>query len=165
MVKTFPLTLDEVCLLLYIDDGFLTLNTRWEAILETKIMYEHRPNTSIKHSMLNYLYITIPSVHRDGSFNSLAHVANSLGYDNNFDYDKWNNNFRKNLFPFSSLPNNSTSIFSSPPKSLPPPSPPPAPPPTTPFLAHLTCEFRFLNIPLTSTFREIKTVYRKLARI
>ena len=33
-----------------------------------------------------------------------------------------------------------------------------------PSTSYLTNEFRILNIPVTSGFREIKTAYRKLAR-
>jgi len=47
----------------------------------------------------------IPTVDDDGDFNSWAHVAlekltwsmlvNNLGYDNNFEYREWNDEFRK----------------------------------------------------------------------
>ena len=122
-------------------------------------------------------------------------LVNSLGYDNNFENREWNDKFRKKYIPpsitppkeNSSPPNSSSSPnpSSSPNFSLPPHrnqssqrkspsrnyssprnsphSPPPAHNPSS--YSYLSDEFRILKISVSSSWREIKTPYHKLARV
>ena len=117
-------------------------------------------------------------------------LVNSLGYDNNFENREWNDEFRKSYIPppitppkeNTSPPNSSSSPnpspppnFSSPPhrnqssQRKSPPSPgnsPHSPPPAYNYSSHhLSDEFRILKISVSSSWREIKTAYRKLARV
>ena len=135
---------------------------------------------------MNDIKKIIPTVDDDGDFNSWAHVAlekltwsmlvNSLGYDNNFEYREWNDEFRKKYVPppltppkeSSSPPNNQSSQRKSPPRNHSSPrnsphSPPPAYNPSS--HSYLSDEFRILKISVSSSWREIKTAYRKLARV
>ena len=89
-------------------------------------------------------------------------LISNLRHDHNFDYDKWENNFKNNFSPRLSLSHSSSNDPSLPNTQY--PNPPPYPnllllghiPPTS----HLVDEFRILNIPVTSTFRKISIIIK-----
>ena len=98
-------------------------------------------------------------------------LVNSLGYNNNFEYREWNDEFRKKYAPppltppkeSSSPPNNQSSQRKSPPT---PRNSHHSPPPAfNPSSHYLNDEFIILKISISSSWREIKTAYCKLARV
>ena len=141
---------------------------------------------------MNDIRKIIPTEDDDGDFNSWTHVAlekltwsmlvNSLGYNNNFEYKEY---IPPPITPpkeNTSSPNSSSSpnpplspIFSSPPhknqssQSKSPPttkkSPHSPPPVYNPSPHYLSDNFRILKISVSSSWIEIKTAYRKLARV
>ena len=103
--------------------------------------------------------------------------SNIVSYiSNNFNYGEWNDDFRNNFNP-PHTPTEKKSPYKAypfPNFSSPPPrtqSPPwnslPLIPPayTSSPPSHLSDEFRILKISVSSSWREIKTAYSKLARI
>ena len=93
-------------------------------------------------------------------------LVNSLGYDNNFDYKEWNDEFRNNFTPPPlTLPkeNLSSPISSSP--LLKNQSSPRNSSPISSSTSYLSEKFKILKISTSSSWREIRTAYRKLARV
>ena len=66
-----------------------------------------RPITTLKHSNLDDGSKIVPTIDCDGSFDTWAHIyldkltrsvlINNLGHNHNYDYDKWDKDFRNNF--------------------------------------------------------------------
>ena len=129
-----------------------------------------RPNNTIRHSFLNDVSKIIPNVDQFGSFNTWAHVAHNLIHwsflVNNlhkFEPEPCNTDTNPDTNPDRNSPDSKSSLLpQSPP---PPPSPPPPLSPLSPSSLFSDNPFKVFGINLTSTVSEVKTTFRRLARL
>ena len=119
-----------------------------------------RPNNTIRHSFLNDISKVIPNVDQSGSFHTGAHVAHNL-----INWSSLVNNLHK-YEPELCEPDNNPDWNSPGSKSFPLPQSP-LPPPSLLSSCSLfsTNQFKFLGSNLTSTKGEVKTTFRRLARL
>ena len=120
-----------------------------------------RPDNTIRHSFLNNFSEIIPNVDQFGSFNTWFYVAH--------DIILWSF-LVNNLYKFEPEPCDTDTSDANPDwnspgsKSSPLPQSPPPPPPSPCSLSYDN-PFIVLGINLTSTVSEVKTTFRRLARL
>ena len=122
-----------------------------------------RPNNTIRHSFLNDISKIIPNVDQFVSFNTWAHVAHNLIH--------WSL-LVNNLHKFEPEPCDTDTPDTNPDWNSPgsrssplPQSPPPPPSPLSPCSLFSDNPIKVLGINLTSTVSEVKTKFRRLARL